>query len=702
MNDPELTVGIANPPQIDGIEILELLGKGGMSIVYKGRQAQVDRIVAVKVLSNLSIRGEESIRRFQSEAKLTSNLQHPNIIQTIAFGISKDGQAYLIMEYLEGLTLADELRKNGRLCLEKFKNIFLPILSALAEAHRAGIVHRDIKPGNIMLCRDYSGNEQVKLLDFGIAKAYGTSAEQGGLTQTGAILGSPTYMSPEQCTGKRLDERSDLYSLACVMYETLCGEPPFAGDTALEVMRKHAAQEPPTVSDMSRKIDIRKELAKVTLSGLAKDPAARPQSASAFARTLNEVLEKITLDKVPRIKDAVSSRRNLNMAVLAFGAILVFSLVGFLVLRTNDQRQLYSEEFDQAELLVDQGKFANAVKDLSDLYNSLKSLPDSQKKSSALVRTWGLLQRIAVDSPKNLWGEIFALDQKILDVLLNSKHRSDVDFNRLCESAVNTFKASLLEQPKDDIVAYFHLIETFLNRAQIKKLAPQQDVDLVLLYDNAIDRLGLYEESVRFGRVLESHSHSTFSKYVLAREEAHMYPEESERLYKEVMMDQSFEKDRRVLSHLFLGALYVKQNRLKEALEVTSRGMELDGNKNDFFELETQKLLILHRLRDASAADAVAKHLKLELKQKQLNNSRLLELWYKLHICLINCGRYADAAEIVQFLREHLRETGSVLPERTVYELTDNLQRGYGTTEPELAKQLRLLLQQSKRNEANR
>ena len=303
MNNNEASTDIAAAPEIDSIEILELLGKGGMSLVYKARQKQLDRIVAVKVLSKLAVRGEDGIKRFQKEAKLTSTLDHANIVKTISFGVSNDGQPYLVMEYLEGLSLADDLKQNGRLKLQKFKDVFLPTLSALNQAHQAGLIHRDIKPGNIMICRNDTGAETVKLVDFGIAKVFGEGeTETQNLTKTGAVMGSPAYMSPEQCQGKTLDGRSDLYSMACVMYETLSGEPPFSGESSLDVMQKHSAEPPPTVSDLSRKIDIRKELANVTLWGLAKDPAARPQTASEFARKLNEVLERITLDKVPRLK----------------------------------------------------------------------------------------------------------------------------------------------------------------------------------------------------------------------------------------------------------------------------------------------------------------------------------------------------------------------------------------------------------------
>jgi len=307
MDHSESPTELTELPEIEDIEIISLLGKGGMSLVYKARQKRLDRIVAVKLLSKMAVRGEAGIKRFQKEAKLTSTLDHPNIVKTISFGLSKDGQPYLVMEYLEGLSLADDLKQNGRLKLQKFKDVFLPVLSALGQAHLSGVIHRDIKPGNIMICRNENGTEYPKLFDFGIAKIFcEEDSETQNLTKSGSVLGSPSYMSPEQCQGKPLDGRSDLYSVACVMYETLRGEPPFSGDSLLEVMQKHSTAPPPTVEEVSRKIDIHKELARVTLWGLAKDPAARPQTASEFALKLNEVLESITLDRVPLLKNSAA------------------------------------------------------------------------------------------------------------------------------------------------------------------------------------------------------------------------------------------------------------------------------------------------------------------------------------------------------------------------------------------------------------
>lgn len=325
----------ATLPIIEGIEIIDLLGKGGMSLVYKAKQTTLERLVAVKVLAKIS--DDDRIKRFSQEAKLTSSLNHPNIVKTISFGISQDHQPYLVMEYLDGHSLADELKQNGRLRLDRFRDIFLPLLSALRQAHEAGLVHRDIKPGNIMICKGNSGDVPI-LVDFGIAKIYGSESETPSLTKSHAVIGSPSYMSPEQCAGQPLDGRSDLYSLACVMYESLSGELPFSGDSPLEIMQKHCSLAPPTVSEFSKKIDIRKELADVTLWGLNKDPAKRPQTAAEFASKLSNVLEKITLDKVPLLRSQTSRLLKPQRFFVACAATAAVVVVLAVYLKTLDHK----------------------------------------------------------------------------------------------------------------------------------------------------------------------------------------------------------------------------------------------------------------------------------------------------------------------------------------------------------------------------
>jgi serine/threonine protein kinase len=326
---PESPTDLSDAPQIDNVEILGLIGRGGMSLVYKARQLELDRIVAVKVLQSQKLGGEAGIKRFQKEAKLSGALDHANIAKTISFGISNDSQPFMIMEYLEGSSLAEYLKQNGRLSLRRFKDTFLPILSALQAAHSAGLIHRDIKPGNIMYCRSDSGNETVKLVDFGIAKSFADEENKSAaLTATGALLGSPAYMSPEQCQSQPMDNRSDLYSLACVMYESLCGAPPFAADSALELMQKHSVEPPPTVQDFLKTIRANKDLAETIIWSLAKKPADRPQSAAEFSTRLQNALEGADLDRVPALGQSASpfSGKLKIIALLACFALFLICL----------------------------------------------------------------------------------------------------------------------------------------------------------------------------------------------------------------------------------------------------------------------------------------------------------------------------------------------------------------------------------------
>lgn len=328
--------------QIPHLQIIELIGKGGMSVVYKARQLLIDRVVALKILSSAAIGGDAGIKRFQNEARLTSLLDHPNIIKTLSFGISTDSRPYLILEYLQGRTLADELDGSKQLTLQRFRDVFIPALNALAHAHESAVIHRDIKPSNIFLSQDANGIEVVKVLDFGIAKDT-DSTSNAALTRTGVILGSPAYMSPEQCQGKMVDQRSDIYALACVMYESLTGKPLFAADSPMELMRQHCLKPPPTVAQLTKQINIDERLARIVLAALAKDPAARPQSATEFASALIEALDGVTLDKVPKLLNKTQSwTRQPHILLWTFGSIILFSICAVtyhLVSRNTDKQR---------------------------------------------------------------------------------------------------------------------------------------------------------------------------------------------------------------------------------------------------------------------------------------------------------------------------------------------------------------------------
>lgn len=216
--------------------ILAHLGDGGMSRVYKAKQMPINRIVALKMLQARLSQKEDSVMRFLQEARAAGQVSHANVVNIFDFGIAEDNQPYLVMDFLEGETLGQLLRRKTRLAYEDAIPIFTQICDGLAAAHEAGVVHRDIKPSNILL-QPVPEGLRVRIVDFGIAKMINTDAQH--LTKTGEVFGSPFYMSPEQCAGDALDNRSDIYSLGVVFYETLTGKLPLAGRTAMETMHLH-------------------------------------------------------------------------------------------------------------------------------------------------------------------------------------------------------------------------------------------------------------------------------------------------------------------------------------------------------------------------------------------------------------------------------------------------------------------------------
>jgi len=262
-------------------KILSIVGQGGMSTVYKAQHTYMDRIVAVKLLHPHLVKDPISVQRFQQEAKAAASLSHPNIITVYDFGVTEEGLAFLVMDYLEGPSLGDLLDRTGPVPSEEALDIFRQVLKGLCHAHRKGVVHRDLKPRNMVLAVDEDGTVQVKIVDFGIAKVIPQDGgESQHLTQTGEVFGSPIYMSPEQCSGMPLDARSDIYSLGCVMFEVLAGAPPFLGKNAVETMSMHVNDTPPEIKQIAPSTNVPKDLQDVIFGCLEKQQKKRYQTAN--------------------------------------------------------------------------------------------------------------------------------------------------------------------------------------------------------------------------------------------------------------------------------------------------------------------------------------------------------------------------------------------------------------------------------------
>lgn len=285
---------LAANAQLGPYRVLRLLGEGGMGAVYEAEQAQIGRHVAIKVLQPEFAQNTEVQSRFLNEAKILSTLVHPSVVQISDYGTTDDGTTYLVMEYLSGESLGSRLKhyhqQGQRFPLLSSLQIGWQIADVLKVAHQKGIVHRDLKPDNLMLVADSvsTGGERVKVLDFGIAKQ--TSTGGAALkTNTLAVMGTPAYMSPEQCAGAGLvNDKTDVYALGCVLYQAIAGRPPFVAEGAGQLIGMHLFQNHPRIESFVP--DLPPAIAQLIHLLLQKDPGQRPSMAQA-ATALLELLQ---------------------------------------------------------------------------------------------------------------------------------------------------------------------------------------------------------------------------------------------------------------------------------------------------------------------------------------------------------------------------------------------------------------------------
>ena len=271
-------------------QVVSFIGSGGMSSVYLVKHLLLNKTLALKMIHPHLASDKESLARFQREAEATSRLDHPNLVKVHDFGISDDGSPYIIMDYIEGRTLSKAI-SGKELDTDRVVHIISQSCAALAHAHNRSVVHRDIKPSNIMLVKNETDDFFVKVVDFGIAQLVVEDAEVARLTQTGQIFGTPLYMSPEQCQGQRLDARTDIYSLACVMYEALTGKTPFAGSSVYELIFKQINEAPSGFGNSVPDRQKKEALETIIFRALAKDPSDRYQTMESLKDDLDNVNE---------------------------------------------------------------------------------------------------------------------------------------------------------------------------------------------------------------------------------------------------------------------------------------------------------------------------------------------------------------------------------------------------------------------------
>lgn len=272
----------------DRYEIESVIGEGGMGLVYSARHSMVGKKVAVKMLhQNLTSDGL-AVQRFHQEARAASALDHPNLVNIFDFGVTPSGSPYLVMDFIDGVSLSD-LIDGTALEVSRAVKIFMQVCDALAVAHDKGVVHRDLKPSNIMLVKTLDGSDFVKLLDFGIAKCLDEKLDPR-LTRTGELFGTPLYMSPEQCRGLPLDARADIYALGCVLYEALSGEPAFLAETVLDVLNRQVNETPSRAPFIRPGREIPLRLEQIIYKTLEKEASQRYQSVLELKRDLQGLL----------------------------------------------------------------------------------------------------------------------------------------------------------------------------------------------------------------------------------------------------------------------------------------------------------------------------------------------------------------------------------------------------------------------------
>lgn len=385
-------------------KILYCLGEGGMGRVYRATDLDLLRDVAIKILSSWQVDDRATVR-FQKEARTLSRLSHPNIARVYDFGVSESGEPFMVIELVEGQSLADLLEAPGDLTFPGLIELFAQVADALGSAHRLGIVHRDVKPGNVLVRSEEDGSLSARVIDFGIAKTFREEEEEASLTRTGAVLGSPYYMSPEQTRGEPLTARSDLYSFGCMLFRALTGEPPFSGSSALETMAMHREASTPELSS-SALWEIDDDLRALVNELLSKEPERRPASCEAVAGRLRSLVcsevEPPEVEEQPFSLELSSNKKVLILPIaLAVVFVVVLIMVPLNLSRAPEakdkplsllpykpaQENLIDPSFDGVRAGATKLVFEDVIRQVSD--EDMKRAPASDKISSVKLVNQG-------------------------------------------------------------------------------------------------------------------------------------------------------------------------------------------------------------------------------------------------------------------------------------------------------------------------
>jgi serine/threonine protein kinase len=407
--DKAVLRGPKNDPWIgkvfaDRYIVESVLGLGGMSVVYKARHKLMDRVVAIKMLHNVLKQDVVALERFKLEAQAASSLSHHNVITVYDFGVTPEGEPFFVMDCLEGESLKDLIDRKERIPYDRALSIFKQICDGLEAAHKRGIVHRDLKPANVIVTKQDDGSELVRLVDFGIAKMLPQAGkEQLQLTKTGEVFGSPIYMSPEQCLGRDIDARSDIYALGCLMYETLTGDPPFIGSGFLETMNMHVGEKAKPIKEVIPDANVPDELDNIISRCMSKNPDDRFQSISEVRDTIVYVTTTLLGSSRAHISSISAARPTVSppkfkispaVVASAMSGTLLLGVIGFATFwpgpaddrGTPLDKIIWQMSIADARAALDQRKFQDADSKLQVAEAKARSFGDGKARLVATLK----------------------------------------------------------------------------------------------------------------------------------------------------------------------------------------------------------------------------------------------------------------------------------------------------------------------------
>ena len=461
IEEAELELDPAKFPLDRYIPLLEL-GRGASGRVYLARDRRLQKRVAIKVLTSSD---QNQLLAFQEEAKNTSRLNNPYIVRILDFGIAGGSYPYMVLEYLQGISLEDYLKEHGPLAPDAAASIFVQLCLALEYAHEGGVFHRDLKPSNVILSGSTLEDCRVKLIDFGVAKTKHELMEPT-IIQGRTVVGTPAYMSPDQVQGKAYDARSEIYSLGCLMFETLSGSVPFTGETALEILRKHAEEPPP---DLSEYLDLKNAEAMKLKSCiercLAKDSDKRFQSARALREALEGAQENLDLH------NKQSKKVDKRVILISASVLLILTMVSVSVatnyLKKENESESYKKEAKTVQrpvrFSVETYRFEPGEENFTEgtFYRARTSEDERKRLSLALILNE--IDKLQADTPTKTMKE-----SQPLQLDLSHWRFQEDDLKLLAERPVT--KLNLSDSNLDDsmISDLINLPLTYLNLSGTK------------------------------------------------------------------------------------------------------------------------------------------------------------------------------------------------------------------------------------------